>query len=296
LANALIAAGYLCWGIGAHRAGERASYVLRAVCMLLCPVVVAAFLLTGALVRRIFFRKPVDLDGLLFRTGRETYVMKADEEQEKNLIPMEEALAISDYGDLRALMMNVIKGDVEQSLSAISMALDSEDSETSHYAASVLSKALNDFRMNVQKIRQEMRQEKEQGSGDHAARDSCGPLLFDYMDRFLKQHVFTDIEQEYFVGVMRELAEELYEGVGMNARQYAELAQRLMEIGDYENAGIWCDRAIAEYPRELSSYRCRLRLLFLKEEREEFFAALQALKSSGIAIDSETMEMIRIFQ
>jgi hypothetical protein len=222
--------------------------------------------------------------------------MKADEEQEKNLIPMEEALAISDYGDLRALMMNVIKGDVEESLSAISMALDSGDSETSHYAASVLSKELNGFRMNVQKIRKEIKQAKEQQPDDPTERDRCGLMLFDYMNKILKQHVFTDIEQDYFVQVMRETGEMLYGSATLSARQIAELALRLIETGDYENGAIWCDRALADYPRELSSYQCKLKLLFLKEEREQFFTVLQSLKSSGIAIDSETMEMIRIFQ
>jgi tetratricopeptide (TPR) repeat protein len=141
-----------------------------------------------------------------------------------------------------------------------------------------------------------MKQLKVQNPEDSAERDRCGLLLFDYMDRILRQHVFTEIEQEYFVGVMRDLACELYENAGMSAQQYAELAQRLMEIGDYENAGTWCDRALAEYPRELSSYRCKLRLLFLEEDREQFFAVMQSLKESGIAIDSETMELIRIFQ
>jgi tetratricopeptide (TPR) repeat protein len=296
LGNAIFAAGYLIWGIFSHETGERASYVLRAVCILLCPVVAAAFLLFGTLIRRVFFRKPVDLDGLIFNVEHETHIMKADEEQEKNLVPMEEALAVSDYGNLRALMMNVIKGDVEESLSAISMALDSEDSETSHYAASVLSKALNDFRMNVQKIRQEMKLAEEQAPEDSAERDRCGLQLFDYMNRILKQHIFTSIEQESFVQVMCETAETLYGSATLSALQYAELAQRLMEVGDYEKAGIWCDRAVEQYPRELSSYRCKLRLLFLEEDREQFFAVMQSLKESGIAIDSETMELIRIFQ
>jgi hypothetical protein len=296
LGNALIAFGYLCWGIGAHKAGGRASYVFRAVCILLCPVVAPAFLLVGTLIRFSFFRKPVDLDGLIFNVEHATHVMKADEEQEKNLVPMEEALAVSDYGNLRALMMNVIKGDVEESLSAISMALDSGDSETSHYAASVLSKELNGFRMNVQKIRKEIKQAKEQQPDDPTERDRCGLMLFDYMNKILKQHVFTDIEQDYFVQVMRETGEMLYGSATLSARQIAELALRLIETGDYENGAIWCDRALADYPRELSSYQCKLKLLFLKEEREQFFTVLQSLKSSGIAIDSETMEMIRIFQ
>ena len=38
--------------------------------------------------------------------------MKADEERERNLVPLEEALAVSDKKNLRMLMLNVIRGDL----------------------------------------------------------------------------------------------------------------------------------------------------------------------------------------
>jgi hypothetical protein len=116
------------------------------------------------------------------------------------------------------------------------------------------------------------------------------------MDRILKQHVFTSIEQEYFVQIMEETAQKLYGSETMTAEQYAGLAARLMETGDYGKAAVWCDRALEQYPGELVSYQCKLKLLFLTEEREAFFELLERLKSSNIPIDSGTLETIRIFQ
>ena len=58
-------------------------------------------------------------------------------------------------------MMNIIKGDITKSLATIMLALNSQDSETSHYAASVLRDELNDFRMNVQKLYKEIENEEE---------------------------------------------------------------------------------------------------------------------------------------
>ena len=62
------------------------------------------------------------------------------------MAPLEESLAVSDKRNMRMLMLNVIRGDMQKSLESITMALNSEDSETSHYAASVLRDELNDFR------------------------------------------------------------------------------------------------------------------------------------------------------
>jgi hypothetical protein len=296
----------------------------------------------------------VDLEDVIFSKDRVKQIAKADEEREKNVVPIQEALAVSDNTNLRALMLNIIKGNIEQSLSSISLALDSEDSETSHYAASVLSKELNEFRLNVRKLQQEMQKEDEENPDDTSHRDEYGVLLIDYMDKFLKQHVFTNVEQEYFVKIMTETGEIVYQDelkrqekideedietlkeeqnekevdktlnlvkekakllepmfrargvklveeettkqIALNANQYASIALRLMESKDYLSARVWCERALHEFPKVLSSYQCMMKLLFIVEDKEAFLNILQQLKESGITIDSETLEMIRVFQ
>ena len=101
-------------------------------------------------------------------------------------------------------MLNVIRGDLQDSLESISLALNSEDSETSHYAASVLRDELNDFRVTVQKIYTDMKEEEPDQTDSEE-------MLIDYMNRILCQKVFTEIEQAKFVMMMEEAAESLYQ-------------------------------------------------------------------------------------
>ena len=100
---------------------------------------------------RIFFRKEVDLADVVFSKERVKTVRKPDEDVERNLVSMEEALSVTDQKNLRTYMMNVLQRDYRESLSVIAEALNSEDSETSHYAASVLQDVLNEFRVHVDK-------------------------------------------------------------------------------------------------------------------------------------------------
>jgi hypothetical protein len=211
-------------------------------------------------------------------------------------------------------MLNVLKGDIEQSLASIALALDSEDSETSHYAASVLSKALNDFRADVRKLERQMREDEE-----HQA--EYAQMLIRYMDRILKQKVFTSIEQKNFVVTMTEAGELLYQAQKKQSAElvqadeeklqeqneaaragwaevqdYEKIVRRLIEVEDYENAQLWCDRMLEEFPYELATYQAQLRLAFTIEDRERFSGTLERLKRSGIPIDNETLEMIRLFQ
>ena len=139
----------------------RKTYIVRFVIMLLCPVVAPLFFFMTHLLYMTIFRFQVNLEDVIFDKRRVKTQVKANEERERNVIPVEEALAVSDEKNLRMAMMNIIKGDMNESLSSVALALNSEDSESAHYAASILSDKLNEFRMGVHKL---YRQMKEEGS------------------------------------------------------------------------------------------------------------------------------------
>lgn len=141
------------------------------------------------------FRQDADLEDVVFSKERVETHVRADEERERNMVPLEEAIAISDKSSLRTLMLNVIRGDIQNSLSTIALALNSKDSETSHYAASVLQDELNNFRVNVQKMCMEIEREGETET-DYEL------FLISYMNSVLEQKIFTELEQENFVHIL----------------------------------------------------------------------------------------------
>ena len=124
---------------------------------------------------------------------------------------MRRQLAISDKDSLRTLVMNVVRGDVQNSLASISLALNSEDTETSHYAATVLRDALNDFRKRAQELYLQMKQE-----GVDAAEAAC--ILIEYMHGVLIQEVFHEKEQQTYIDMMEEACNFLDENTRRNCR------------------------------------------------------------------------------
>jgi len=293
LINTLGVIGFLVWNIlisANHTRSKKYNYLIKAVVMFFCPVVGPMFFLIGELFYRFFFHQEVNLEDVIFSKERVTTHTKADEERGKNMVPLEEAIAVSDTASIRTLMLNVIKGDIQKSLSAIALALNSEDSETSHYAASVLRDELNDFRVTVQKISAQIRDEDE-NKAEYAK------LLISYMNHVLEQKVFTNIEQEYFVKVLEETGEILYETdkEQLESEEYEWICLRLLEIKNYEQTEKWCERGMEVYPKMLSSYTCQLKLYFTIQEQEKFFVVMEKLKNSKVVIDNETLELIRIF-
>ena len=304
LVNAAISVLYLVWGIcvavPAKNAAQgeenpvlhdnRRAYVIRFIVMLLCPVTGPLFFLGSHLLFLLFFRREVDLEDVVFSKERIRQHLKADEERERDIVPVEEALAVSDQKYLRGLMLKVLRGDIQKSLEAITLALDSEDSETSHYAASVLQDELNEFRTYVQKLYVEMQHEEDDET-------DCEEMLIGYMDDVLKQKVFTGVEQSRFVEMMDEAAQKLYRKntAKMTPAYYEAVILRSLELKLFEQAGVWCQRLEEAYPDQLTAYSCRMKLYYTEGKRKQFFEVLDQIKKSEIVIDSETLEFIRIF-
>ena len=288
--NSILAAVYFIWSV--LRKKERfLGYGSKTLVMLLCPVVGPLYVWMGYVIYRCFFFWFLDLEDIIFKKDRVKTYMHADEERGRTVVSMEEALAVTDKDNLRALMLNVVRGDVRNSLASISLALNSEDSETSHYAASVLQDALNDFRTTVQKCCNEIEKQGE-NQLDYVV------MLIGYMDQVLKQKVFTDMEQRSFVAVMDEICEILYskKKEWMTSAQFEAVILRLLEIQEFEACEKWCVRARKCYPDTLSAYTCQMKLYFSNGDRKQFFAVMEELRNSNIVIDNETLELIRVFQ
>ena len=112
------------------------------------------------------------------------------------------------------------------------LALNSQDSETSHYAASVLRDELNDFRMNVQKLYKEIENEEENDTEYEI-------MLIDYMGSVLKQKVFAEIEQERFVNIFADTMDKLYlkDRSKITVERYENLCIMLLESKLYGAKG-----------------------------------------------------------
>lgn len=267
----------------------RETYLLKFFVMVLFPVAGFVFFGLAQFLGRTVFRFGVNLEDVTFSKERVNTQVKADEEQGRNIIPIEEALAVNDKKSLRAAMLSIIRGEIDSSLASIALALDSGDSETAHYAASVLSDKLNEFRVNVRKLYSQI-----QDAPEHA---EYREELIDYMDSFLKQKVFTQLEQNGYVRMMAETAETLYEedASRLTVERYEGICLRLMEAEEFEASEIWCQRLARMHPEALCAYTCRLKLYFQTKNREAFFQTIDVLKKADVVVDSETLEMIRIF-
>lgn len=293
--NMLIAVAYLIWYLIFKKdTDNRKQYAMNTVIMLLCPVVGILYFLLAFLKFHFIKLGERDLSDVEFSKKRQASRVKADEERERNIVAVGEAILVSDQEQKRANMLNVLLGDTEEALSAIALALNSDDSEVAHYAASFLQSKMDTFRENVSRMQNMI----EEGNVEDEACQEQILELIRYMNHMLKQKVFMQVEQVDYVNQMEQLCEKLFQ----NARNrispecYEWILGRIMDLGEYERAEIWGYRFSEQYPDVLSSFTLRLKLYFETNRKEEFFEVMSQLRASDVLIDNRTLEMIRMIQ
>lgn len=293
--NAMIAIGYLIWYlIYKQDTDNRKQYVMHTVIMLICPVVGILYFFFSFWKYHLIELGERDLSDVEFSKRRHAARVKADEERERNIVSIGEAILVSDQEKKRANMLNVLLGETDESFSAIALALDSDDSEVAHYAASFLQSKMDTFRDNVRKMQQKIEE-------SDIEEEECQKHILDligYMNHMLKQKVFTQVEQLDYVEQMEQLCEKLFQ----NARDkllpacYECILGRIMELEEYDKAELWGIRFYEQYPDKLSSYTLRLKLYFETSRKDKFFEVLEQLRASSVVVDNQTLELIRIIQ
>ncbi|MCR5461323.1 MAG: hypothetical protein K6F51_15770 [Acetatifactor sp.] len=300
--NTIICVLFVVWGHFQQLRDEEAKqkhalmsmqgYYIQAAVMFLCPVVGPLFFITAQVIYAYFFRNGPDLADVIFGKDKVKAPRKAEEEVERNRVPLEEALAVSDRQSVRSLMLDVVRGDVSKSLASINLALNSEDSETSHYAATVMRDSLNDFRQNSQYKYLAFKE-------DYVAPEEKACDLIEYMNEILVQEVFPEMEQREFVDKMDEACNFLYSDEEYREKllpQYVEWVGLLqLKLHNYDRVKYWCNTSKELFPNELSTYTLQLKLYFCMENKENFFRVMDELKKADVVIDRETLELIRIF-
>lgn len=295
LLNTLAAAGYLIWYLIFKKdTDNRKQYVMHTVIMLLCPIVGILYFFFAFLKYHFLKIGKRDLTDVEFSKKRHIARVKADENRERNIVSVEEAILVSDQEKKRANMLNVLLGDTEESLSAIAMALDSDDSEVAHYAASFLQSRMDTFRENVRKAQQKI---EESDIKEQECQKQILQLIF-YMNHILKQKVFTQVEQVDYVQQMEQLCEKMFQSArdSMTYECYECILGRIMELREYEKAEMWGNRFCEQYPQQLASYTLRLKLYFETNQKDKFFEVLEQLRASEVVVDNKTLELIRMIQ
>lgn len=272
-----------------YKKDQRSTGFLLSWFIIIVPFFGPLYLLLGLFFRFLNRKNNVDMSDISFSQEREKLVLPPDKETEMNYAPIQDAMAVSDTSSLRRLILDTLRINVKQTVSSIAVAMNSKDTETSHYAASIILDALSEFRSTAQNMVEHMQKTPEDVE--------MNLLTFDYIYEILRMKIMTSVEQEAYIYTMDNVAENLFTHNlwYMTSAHYLNMTDLFISIKDFEMAEKWALRAIQYRPYFLDTYKANLHLTYSRHDHEAFFKCLNELKDSDVIADEEVLNLFRLY-
>ncbi len=272
-----------------QRRFRRSSMALLSWFIFIVPVMGPLYILIGLLISFINRKKTVDMSEISFSQEREKMILPPDQETEMNYVPIQDAMAVTDTASLRRLLLDTLRNNARKTVASIAVAMNSLDTETSHYAASAILDALSEFRSTAQVMLENMKKIPEDVE--------MNLLTFDYLIEILNMKIMTSVEQEAYIYTLDQVTENLFTHNlwYMTASHYLMIADLFISIKDYHMADKWVSRAGKYRPNMLDTYKARLHLFFDQQNNIAFFECLKELKESDILVDDEIINLFRLY-
>ena len=204
-----------------------------------------------------------------------------------NVVPVEDAMAVSGDTEKRALLLKQLEKNLKENYKILLAAEQDEDSESSHYIAAA--------KMEIYRLQQarwlECRRDYEQEPGDpekyHMA---CAALT-----EMLKSDVLSAREQSAYQKRLCDLVQgqiDTAEGE-VFPEEYEECLSALVELGQYADAELFWQR-YADRMRSEASYQDMLKMFYQAGERQKFENILEDLrKNRQIRLSPKGLEQLR---
>lgn len=267
----------------------RSSWIMLSWFIMIVPFIGGLYILICMMISFLRRKDNIDLTALTFSHEREKSIQAPEQDTEMNFVPIQDAMAVSDVASLRKLLLDVLRDNAKKTVSSITAVLKSEDTEASHYAASIITDSLSEFRSTVQNMIIQMNRLPEDVE--------INLLALEYIYEVLSLKIMTDIEQESYVYTLNTIAENLYTNNlwYMTATHYLWMTDMFLLIKDYNMAELWASRSSRYRPDYLDTYKANLHLYYAKRDQEAFFQCLNELRQTNITVDEEVLNLFRLY-
>lgn len=194
-----------------------------------------------------------------------------DVQQALDVVPIEDAMAVSGNTEKRALLLGQLKKDLKENYKTLLAAEQDEDSESAHYVAAA--------KMEIYRLQQtrwlECRREYEKDPGDPEKYHTACAVLTEMLSSGVLSPREQNAYRRCFCGLVQERLEAGENEVSL--KEYEEYLSCLIALGQYADAErFW--QAHAEQMRSEISYQNMLKMFYQTGERQKFEEILSDLR------------------
>ena len=285
--NTIVSVAYMVYNYVIRRRFHRFTAGLV---MLICPIIGPLYYALAYVVFKIDFRKKLMYDDdINFSKSKVENVMFPDYENEIQAVPLEEVFIVSNNQEKRKALLNNLKKDFAKSLGTISKALDDEDVETSHYAATAIMNATSDFLVDLKGLDDEFQADKD----DYEVNRTYATYVWEYLNSGILDDIKILRYGKLYVELMENLKErhrDLY-----SVKDVIQTAEVLMKIKQYEKAEGVVHEGVEIFGPSEQSFISLLENYYETGQSKKFFLTLDEMKKSDISLSQKGVEFVRFF-
>jgi len=285
--NTIVSVVYTIYNFIFRRRLHRAS---AGIVMFFCPVIGPLYYVCAYVMYKIDFRKKLVYDDdVNFSKSKVENIMFPDYETEIQAVPLEEVFIVSNNEDKRRTLLDSLKKDFQKSLGTISKALDDEDIETSHYAATAIMNATSDFLVELKGLDDEYQKNKS----DY----EINRQYADYVLEYLTSGILDEVKYRRHAYLYIDLISNMQQNHpgSLTSKDVTSAVDILLHIKEYALAEEWALRGIALHDYNERSYLCLLKTYYETGQHRKFFKTLDDLKASDISLSQKGLEFVRFF-
>lgn len=269
--------------------GKFRPALCKSIVMLLTPPFGAICFFVNFIISLFDRKSDIDYLELTFNREKKEFAQQTDYETEKEFVPLEEALIISDVQDKRRALLNVLKADVSNNMKSLVKALDNEDSETAHYAASALMDVLQKYSKKLSGLSVKYKDDPQNADINKEYADTT----YEY----ISSGVLGEIEVKKYAHLYVELVDNLNKNHPdmIDTEQYKNVVECLLKVGRYDEADRWATLSIERQPNIEQSYINSLNVKYKTEKWDEFKAVLDRMLQSGAQLSDKGIGIVRFW-
>ena len=265
------------------------SYVHLLV-ILFCPAVGPIFFLSAAIFEKMFGKRwNLAYQDIGFDSTRREKKIKKGFLEEIDILPLEEAFAVSGKKERRRALLTALKRDYKKNISSVQLGLNNEDGETSHYAASAILSLTTEFLNRINKLKEAYDRDENQ---PQTSRD-----YLDTLAEFMNGEILDNIDKKKYAKNYVDIIDYLYNThrEAVLVEDFAYALGLLIEFENYDEAMVLSERALSQYPEEDIIYYLIMKIDYNSGNYEKLKELLHYIMNSTINISNETLQVIRFF-
>jgi len=255
------------------------------------PAAGLLFFIVWAILNKIPNRSDSIVDSYLkyIREKKHIYYEEVvDFEKEINTVPLEDSLNYSDNKSKRAYLIYILKKDFISHIKGLKKAIKSQDTETSHYAASALMEIKKQFEILMANVGEKYKNDK----------DNIG-VIQEYagtLKKYLKSGIADKIDYYNYLEKYSEILSELLSRHIKDEVYFVDKINCDLELRDYESAEYFGKKFFEYFPNSEKPYLALMKVYFLSRNTKSFANVSKVLKHRKIGLTEYGESVIKFWE